>query len=392
MELAVLRRLRRVVADQVVRARVRNNLLHRARQIVAIDDGPAVGLIGEHPQRVLRLAQRVVAPRHPDVLVDVELPGRQATRVDGVERGVVAVGGVEDFLHLGLDIELSGHLGPIFDNAVLADGRAAPRRIAHARHAGHRIAELRRQHRGEALADDDHGLAAFPKCPELHGQPFERTQRDLTANPLDGLGGIERIPLLGRVPRLVVELATLEPFEDADDRLVIARQRHRIERSERVHHRQEIAGTDVVLYELDERLARAHAVAEPHVVVVEEEHEDSRILVGGGALFIGAGANGAGRFDRRLAVGLDETERLDGLRLAVFEDLEVGRLEIDDRVALAIRDDRVDADEVDAGPEDGLLVSGRRGLGRGLRRAEASPAAASAAAARVAAATGPPGP
>ena len=108
------------------------------------------------------------------------------------------------------------------------------------------------------------------------------------------------------------------------------------------------------------------------MIVVEEEHEDARVLVGGGALFVGARADGALRFDRRRAVDLDEAERLDGLRLAVLEHLEVGLLQIDDRIALPVGDDRVDADEVDAGAEDRLLVGGRRGAGavgwRRLRR------------------------
>ena len=61
----------------------------------------------------------VAAALHPDVLVDVELAGRQPARINGVERRVAAVGGVEDVLHLLLDVELPGKLCAIFDDAVL---------------------------------------------------------------------------------------------------------------------------------------------------------------------------------------------------------------------------------------------------------------------------------
>ena len=48
VELAVGRRLRRVVADQVVGARVARDLLHADGEIVAIDDRAAVGVLRQH--------------------------------------------------------------------------------------------------------------------------------------------------------------------------------------------------------------------------------------------------------------------------------------------------------------------------------------------------------
>ena len=134
-----------------------------------------------------------------------------------------------------------------------------------------------------ALADDDDRLAAFAQRAQLDRQAFERAQRHLAPNPLDGLGRVQRVALLGGVPRLVVELAALEALEHADHRLVIARQRDGVERRQRIHDGEEIVRRRAVLDEVDERLARRHAVAQPHVVVVEEEHEDARILVGGRA-------------------------------------------------------------------------------------------------------------
>ena len=57
-----------------------------------------------------------------------------------------------------------------------------------------------------------------------------------------------------------------------------------------------------------------------------------------------------------LAGELDELHRLDGLRNAVFLDQEVGRLEVFDRVAVAVDDRDVDADEIDLGAEDGCCA------------------------------------
>ena len=57
----------------------------------------------------------------------------------------------------------------------------------------------------------------------------------------------------------------------------------------------------------------------------------------------------------RVAVHLDQPELLDRLRLAVLEHLEVGLLQVRDRLRLLVGDDDVDADEVDAAAEDGLL-------------------------------------
>ena len=69
----------------------------------------------------------------------------------------------------------------------------------------------------------------------------------------------------------------------------------------------------------------------------------------------------------RRRVDLDQPERLDLLRLAVFLNLEVLELEIGDRIALPVGDDHVDAHEVDAGAEHRLAWSGGR-LAGVLRR------------------------
>ena len=126
--------------------------------------------------------------------------------------------------------------------------------------------------------------------------------------------------------------------------------------------------------EVGERPAGAHAVPPAHVVVVEEHDEDARI----GALGLALLVVGVDDLARRLRVrrghagDLDPLERLDRLQLAVLEDLEVGGLQIPHVVAVVVRDDYVDPDEVDARPEDGRLVlrvvAPRLGGGRRGRR------------------------
>jgi hypothetical protein len=105
------------------------------------------------------------------------------------------------------------------------------------------------------------------------------------------------------------------------------------------------------------------------VVVVEQHDEDPHVVpLGLGLLVVGRAdrPRRSGAFVGR-AGDLHELERLDGLWLVVLEDLEVGLLQVGDGLALSIADDDVDADEVDAGPEDRrhlLPFAGRRRLGR----------------------------
>ena len=61
VKLAVLRRLRRVVAQKVVDARVANGLFQALSEIVLIDDRAAVGLIRQDAQRILRHLQHAAS-------------------------------------------------------------------------------------------------------------------------------------------------------------------------------------------------------------------------------------------------------------------------------------------------------------------------------------------
>ena len=104
-------------------------------------------------------------------------------------------------------------------------------------------------------------------------------------------------------------------------------------------------------------LARAHAVLEPHVVVVQKNREQPHVVARRFRLFVDDVAHFARRIgaDAGVLADVDELERLDRLRLPVFGDFEVFLLQIVDGIALPIGDDDVDADEVDVGAKDRSL-------------------------------------
>ena len=93
------------------------------------------------------------------------------------------------------------------------------------------------------------------------------------------------------------------------------------------------------------------------MVVVQKNREQPHVVARRFRLLVDRVAY----FARRIAADagvlghVDELERLDRLRLAVFGDFEVFLLQIVDGIALPIGDDDVDADEVDVG-------SGRSGV------------------------------
>ena len=97
-----------------------------------------------------------------------------------------------------------------------------------------------------------------------------------------------------------------------------------------------------------------HIVAAPHVVVVEEDDEQADVRTLGLALLVEERRESRGTGAVHLLghrIDLDDREGVDRLRLAVFLDPELVLRQIDDRVALFIGDDRIDADVVDARPD-----------------------------------------
>ncbi len=257
---------------------------------------------------------------------------------------------------------------------VVAGERIRAERAGRAHEAaGHVAAHLRRQRRVETLADQDQRLAAFAQRSQLGAQAANRRERHLPADDLDRIRRqLVDIALLDRIDRIVVVLAAFELFDRVDDALVIAGQHRGVDRRERIHHGGEIAWRELVGNEVDDRLLQRHAAVAHDVVVVKEEGEDARVLVGGRRLFVVPGAQRTLRNrGLRHRVDLHQAEGLRLLRLAVFLDLEIFELEVADGIALPVGDDDIDADGLNAAAEDrlfgacGLLV--RRSLSGGGR-------------------------
>ena len=144
VELAIGRRLRRVVPDQVVEAGVAHDLRETGRQVVTVDNGAAVGFLGQHAQRVLRHQQTSRILPRPDGLVNAEFEGSQPTRVERIDGGIVTGGRRKDPAHVCVEIRLREEGGGVLPLAVLAGQRANPAGNAQSTKCGVGAPELRR--------------------------------------------------------------------------------------------------------------------------------------------------------------------------------------------------------------------------------------------------------
>ena len=174
--------------------------------------------------------------------------------------------------------------------------------------------------------------------PRRIAAPLSARHHDLVPNLLDCRGGVIRVALLELVARLVVEAPPLEVLDRADQARAVAGERQAGDRRQRIHDRDHVRGSELVLDELDERLAHGHVVAAADVVVVEQDHEQTNIRPLRLPLLVEERADLARRrtvdlLSRRI-VDPDDRERLDDLRLAVFLDSELVLLEVEYRVAL----------------------------------------------------------
>jgi hypothetical protein len=229
-----------------------------------------------------------------------------------------------------------------------------PRRVPVAGHRRHRVAQLRRQVVGVALAHEDDRLAPLAQRSHPRDQRAERRHRDLVPDALDHRRRVVRVLLLELVARRVVVLAPVELLDGTRNRFVVARHPHVAEGRQRVHDADHVRGSELRADEADERLAREHRRAPSHVVIVQEDREQPHVVALRLRLLVEEAADLAGGSRVLHLVDAHELERLDVLRLAGFGDREVGGRQVEHRVALPVGDDDVDADEVDAGPEDGL--------------------------------------
>ena len=348
VELPIGRRLRRAVAEQVVRARVANDLLHAGSKIVAVDDRPAVGIGREHLERVLRLAQAVGVLREHDSFFDAILEHRQAARIDRIDRRVLPRHRREHLLHLVDQVGVGNHL--ISGGGLRRVAAPAAVRIAQAGLGGNRIGHLRRQDAGESFTDEDDRLAAFSQRAQLHRRTLEGIHRDLVADALDGLCRVHRILLFELVARPVVELAPFELVDGGNRRVPIAAEPQIGDRRQRIHERHHVGRSQLVLDEFDEWLLDREVVAALDVVVIQQNDEQTNIGTRGLALFVVVVANRPRRsaFHRFQRIELDDLERIDLLGLAVFGHGKIVLREIHHRLAVFVGDDDINADVVDA--------------------------------------------
>ena len=97
---------------------------------------------------------------------------------------------------------------------------------------------------------------------------------------------------------------------------------------------------------------RTRALA-AHLVIGEQNTEYPHVVSRGLTLFRVAVQHLTGMWRHRCAVNVDMAKEFDRLRPAVFDDLELLFRQIGDRLALLIRDDHIDADDIDAGAKGG---------------------------------------
>ena len=329
MKLPVGRRLRRVVADQVVGARVARDLLHAHREIVPVDDRAAVGVLGQHAECVHRRAEVLRIGLDVDALVDVELEAGQSTRIDGVNRHVLLVRDVVDVAQIGVHVEPGRPRRAVFVDVVQTDHRLAVRRIAGAGHRRVPVAHLRWNDVGVALADENQCFPAFLQRAHVDDQGLERRQRDLVADPLDDFRRVVRVILLELVLRVVFELAPEELLQPARNRRMVACHADRCGRFQRIHHADHVGRPHLRLDELHQLAADGHARAAAHVIVIQEDGEQADVVARSFGFLVVVGADLLRRLLDRFgpaSVELHELEGLDLLRLAVLTDIEVGRL------------------------------------------------------------------
>ena len=133
-------------------------------------------------------------------------------------------------------------------------------------------------------------------------------------------------------------LAFFAAVDRVDHLVEVAGEGDVLDRRQRIHHRHHVLGAQLRLDESRQRVADRYGVRAPHVVIVEEDRVNPDVLGLRLGFFIIAIADLAnGRFaGLRVAVDLDRGELLDGLRLAIFEDLEIRLLQIADRLRLLV--------------------------------------------------------
>ena len=290
VELAVLRVARRRVAEQVEGAGFAHHLAQRLLWRVGVDEGFRAGALRDRAQ-------------------DVGDAAAQPGRVERVDRGVVVVRGL-------------GQLAQLL--------------------------RLIRPEPGQPFAHEDDRLAPFFDAAEMDRRRFQRRHRHFRSHACD-VAQLEHVVLGGAARRHVDAEPSFEFGDLLAQLAAIACQPERVDREQRVHQRDEVGRAERLRDERGQRAAPLDRFREPaDVVLVPENHEHADLVprrFGGGVL---------GRSDRqrglvargRAAVSRHQLERADRLRRAVFLDREIVGVERRQRLAVAIDDGDVDADQV----------------------------------------------
>ena len=177
----------------------------------------------------------------------------------------------------------------------------------------------------------------------------------------DGFGAASRLQQAGELERnLGADAQAGHAFDGAADPVVVRREVDVRAGLRHGHQGYPVAGAQA----LDERAGGAHDVAplpERDALLVDQDHDEPpgvRVGVGRvrGVLRPGIGWPGA---PRRRPQG-DELRLDDGARLPVDGHREICRLQVRNRVALAVEHGGVKLDELDAGTEHGRLLGRER--------------------------------
>ena len=379
----------RVVAEQVVRRQVGDDLLKAAGEVVVVHHREAVGRLGDRPQRGCPLTEHRCVDRERQRLVDRRVEHRQAAWIDRIERRVRAVGQVEQLAERQIVVDLrqvhpihaAGKLRRAARRLRIPRGQASIPRVDE--HLGLPWNALAGQHSIEArigpeqapaVADCDDRLSLFTDAPQHLHEIDERIDRPLFVPPRDHLRGDSVLvgALSGRrritdlVP-LVLDVDRVEPIafaprpvprEHAFDGRRFPREGDVVGRHLGGHEPDQIVGTDHLVQRIDERAADVVRAGHVDVVRVEEDDEQPRTR----ALRHRARFGDRVRLDARLLrsgrADDDALELFDPLRLPALEDLEIVLRQVGDRCAV-LRGEDVDAHVVRLRPKRGRLRRGR---------------------------------
>ncbi len=340
--MSVERLIGAVVTKNVVTGDVFLRLHDAQPQVVVVEQRLAAGVGGQRVQRLL-LALKVALGRargaagihtltawRPLGGIAQRSLRYQAARVDGIERHVAADGGIDGGAQLRLVVQAGlGHAAGEVHQGLLFGQRAE--------HA-HRCFE-----RGQlAVGIED---VEFGVVRRISGAGVFRAVIAGGAGDVGALADGQALDVLGQKVAVVGEV--LEDLEVVGEG----------------HNSHQVRGRHLVLHELQGGVPRPHLVLDGHSRQVEEHHQQAAVpvldLAGLGGRDLGAddgfdhvglqrfgrsggGGIGFGRLLRRRGCRgcrifqLLVFEDLDGLRLAVFRDGEIGRLQAFDRVAILI--------------------------------------------------------